>query len=522
MIRIALIGNPNVGKSTLFNLLTGSNQHIGNWPGKTVEIAWGDTEVGGLKLRFVDLPGTYSIRGEDDAEKVVEEYLKTRPELVLVVADASQLHQSLYPLIQVLELGFRAVLVINMLDEAEKLGIKIDLSGLSKELGIPVVGTVARAGIGKEDVFKAVLEALKTKPRKLPKMSAEERHRFIEKILKKHVKGRPKRKEGIDKFLFTPVADLSLFLFTFAVLFYPTFTLAPKVSDFIVGLLPELNPAVFSVLEAVLSFLPLIFVFFFIFTALEDSGILARVAASFDRLLPLPGRAFFPVLMSFGCNAIAVPATRIMRDKEYRRAIVLALPFIPCSTRISVLIAFLSFFRSLAFPLAFFFLLISLFSAFLTARIFARRKKPPLVIELPPLRLPSLKVVLRISWLRTWSFFKKIFIWIFAGALVGSYYPLFLPELSKSGKIALSLILGFFAKELTLGTFAGMFKTLNLLEIFTFKEALAFLAFYTLYTPCLATLASIKAECGAELAVKSFLWSLFVALSVSFLILLIL
>jgi ferrous iron transport protein B len=159
-VTVALAGNPNCGKTTLFNVLTGSQQHVGNWPGKTVELRTGAYTGAGGTFRIVDLPGTYSLAALSPEEAVARDYLlEGRPDVVVVVVDASNAERNLYLAVQILELGIPTVIALNMSDVAEARGLEIDYAGLSKALGVPVVRTVARRGEGVSDLIEAVTAA---------------------------------------------------------------------------------------------------------------------------------------------------------------------------------------------------------------------------------------------------------------------------------------------------------------------------------------------------------------------------
>lgn len=163
-IRVAFAGNPNVGKSTLFNLLTGAHQHIGNWPGKTVELAFGRKEYKGYEFELIDLPGTYSLSGFTDEELVARDFIvKEKPDVVVVVTSATTLSRNLYLVIQVLELTNNVVVAVNMIDEARRLGIKIDFTGLSNKLAIPFVPISALYGEGIEKLLDSIILVFKGK-----------------------------------------------------------------------------------------------------------------------------------------------------------------------------------------------------------------------------------------------------------------------------------------------------------------------------------------------------------------------
>ncbi|MBR9680653.1 MAG: ferrous iron transporter B [Candidatus Altiarchaeota archaeon] len=505
LFRAGLLGNPNVGKSTIFNVITGRRQHVGNWPGKTVDVSWAKVKYQNKLFEITDLPGTYSISGKDDAEKVTEEYISTKPDALLVVVDASSLHKGLYPLIQVMEKGHRVGLIVNMMDEINE--DSIDLKKLEKNLKIPVLGLSKNKDKG--EILKFLNS---TKTVKINNKNPKGRHNLIALLLKGVVKSEA-RKDGMDKHLFSPLFDLALILLTSLALLAPPFYVATWMNDFVASIVPLTNPISASI-YTIFFFLVLIFLFFTTFTLIEDSGLLARAAASTDKYLPLPGKAFFPIVISFGCNVVGVTGTRVIPDKVYKRAVALAVPFVQCGTRIAILLLFLSFFPALtAALLGTYIFLAMLLAVVITILVFARGyKKPPLLMELPKIRTPSLKTAISFTYIRTKVFFTKVGPWIILGAFVGELIQL----LNLGGNLVfntiLALLLGFFAKELTAGIMLGVFGTLNVLTLFGPSWASAFIVFYALYTPCISTLAAIKSEFGTKDALISAVWSSFVAM----------
>ena len=164
-IVVALVGQPNVGKSTIYNQLTGALQHIGNWPGKTVEVAWSRVRFGDQNIILVDLPGTYTLSGFTEEEEVAVDFiLNEKPDVVVVITDVSALPRNLYLLLQVLELTNRVIVVVNMLDEADRWGIKIDFGKLRRAFGIPIIGTVAIKGIGLDEILRVAVKVARSPP----------------------------------------------------------------------------------------------------------------------------------------------------------------------------------------------------------------------------------------------------------------------------------------------------------------------------------------------------------------------
>ena len=641
--KIALTGNPNVGKTVIFNELTGSKQHVGNWPGVTVERKSGRYTYRGLEMEVVDLPGTYSLSPYSIDEKVARDYIvEERPDAVVNILDASNIERNLYLTVQLLEAGANVVIALNMMDEAEKKGIKIDTKRLSEILKTPVIPMVAVKGIGfrelkdaiyeevtrheehrhmtvgyGKDVEKAIvsLERDIEKCRKLKgyrrrwvaikllendkdaieklravgcaritemaedfreelekKLNddmdtyfADKRYEFIDDILRM-VLTRGKRiwafSDMLDEVLTHRILGIPIFLALMWAAFQFTFSVAAPFSDAIeVGFswLSDYvaasisNPWVSSLIARgiiggvgnVLIFLPNIFLLFFVLSLMEDSGYLSRAAFIMDKTMyrvGLQGKSFVPLLLGFGCNVPAIMATRTIEDRRDRLITILVNPLMSCSARLPVYILFAGAFfvgmqGTVIFSMYVMGILLAVLMALLFRRFLFRGRPAPLIMEMPPYRMPTLKSSALKMWENGSLFIKKagtiillgvVVVWFLStypqgpnGNIKDSYMavighwvqPIFAP-LGWDWKAVVALMFGFVAKEIVVATYGALYgvsganeesTTLrsNLQSSFTPVSAYAFMAFVLIYVPCLATIATIKSETG------SWKWALF-------------
>jgi ferrous iron transporter FeoB len=440
-LTFALAGNPNCGKTTLFNALTGSSAYVGNWPGVTVEKKSGRLQYGDDTMEIIDLPGVYSLAPYSPEEALAGDYLrKEKPDLIIDIVDASNLERNLYLTTQLMELGIPMVIALNMMDVVEHRGDRIDCGLLSALLGIPAVPLSASKGSGLSALLKAAAETAR-KPavsRRIAKPDAacrdpdlelaEARYRYIGKItgkaVKKHDSAAKSVTERIDAFATNRYFAIPLFLLTVMLIFWITFgpagsCLVNAVENLISG---RLSPAVQAGLRAagasvwvrgfvvngviagvgaVLKFLPQILLLFLLLSLLEDSGYMARAAFIMDapmRKIGLSGRAFVPLLMGFGCTVPAVMGTRILESEKDKRLTVLITPFMSCSAKAPVYSLFIaSFFvgaRPLVMLLLYLFgILMGILSSLLFKNSVLKGKPAPFVMELPDYRLPTLKNV---------------------------------------------------------------------------------------------------------------------------------
>lgn len=511
---ICIVGNPNCGKTTLFNALTGSRQEVGNWPGVTVDKKTGRYSFEGEEVEIVDLPGIYSVTpasnsGED--ERVARDYiLSGEAQAVINIVDASNLERNLYLTAQLLEMRVPMMVVVNMLDIAQNHGMQVDLNALERELGCPVVGVVASRGQGVRNLRRSISEFLKhpaVPPLKLsygaeidkaaadvtrelaaagtrhpawcavelleeaPGMDAmlpagagervapmierfrtgfdgeadiaiaEARYRFASEAAEKAV-----LREGttgvtmtdrIDRVVLNRWLGLPIFLAVMYVMFLFTQNFGGAFIDFFdilfggifvdgFGTLltnlgaPEwlkviLADGIGGGIQTVSTFIPPIFFLFFFLAILEDSGYMARAAFVMDRMmraLGLPGKAFVPLLVGFGCGVPAIMATRTMDRAVDRIVTILMAPFMSCGARLPVYVLFATAFfptngQNLVFGIYLVGILAAIFTGFLIKRFVLPGEAAAFVMEIPPYHLPTVKGVMMRTWDRLKAFVNR-------------------------------------------------------------------------------------------------------------------
>ncbi|MDL1871718.1 ferrous iron transport protein B [Deltaproteobacteria bacterium PRO3] len=461
---VALVGSPNSGKTSLFNALTGGRQRVGNYPGVTVERKEGSIErPGGHRLKILDLPGTYTLDANTLDEAVTRGVLLTRkiegapPDLLVAVADATNLERSLSLVLELKELGFPMVLVLNMMDLARSRGLAIDLETLSRELGMPVFPVVAVKKEGLDPLLEEMLRRVGKKPRPLtqtfpehtwtlPRHSPEEvraRYREIDRILNRANAGhlKPARwTDRIDRAVLHPLWGSLLLVAILTFVFQSIFNWASYPMDLIergIGLLSEglrallpqgwlqnlLIDGVLAGVGSVVVFLPQILMIFFFILLLEDSGYMARAAFLMDRQMGrvgLHGRAFIPLLSSFACAIPGIMAARTIENPRDRLTTILISPLMACSARLPVYTLLISAFipNSVVwgpFRLQGLVMLglyaLGLVTGLIVAWIFKkavfRGPTPTFLLELPTYKWPSLRNVLIGMWERARLFLRR-------------------------------------------------------------------------------------------------------------------
>ncbi len=711
---VALVGNPNVGKSTLFNALTGARQHVGNWPGKTVHVATGTWRAGERTIGIIDLPGTYSLLPRSPDEELTRDLLvdrdtPRRPDVAVVVVDAANLARNLYLLAQVLDTGVPAVVALTMLDVAAGRGIEVDPEALSRALRVPVVAvqprrrrggdllasavvavlsgtsgpdlatpavadlgepaeaaiaeltatiradaTVAHRfaprwlamelltdgpgcarldGLAGADRIRAAVPAARHRllstpgrgqagagtipddpdllpgdpdllpddPDLLPDdpetLVAERRYAWVHEVLRASL-----RRDGalsvtlsdrVDRVLTSRWFGVPIFLAVMWGVFVATTRLATPLQGGLQGILdgPVRTGAAWLLTRAgappggfvaglvldglvagvgqLLTFVPLMAIMFVLLAVLEDSGYLARAAFVVDRfmrLVGLPGRAFLPLVVGFGCNVPAIAGTRILSDTRQRLLTTLLVPYVTCSARLTVYLLLGNvFFGSAAGTVIFAMYLLSialviLIGLLLRRTLFRGHRREPLILELPPYRRPTLRVIGGQTWQKLAGFLRTASgiivvavtaVWLLSSIPAGattsataassqpgvaarpaatpvsdSVYgvtaravaPVFAPAGYGDWHATAALMTGFVAKEAVVATFAQTYSAAQppdarragalggqLRDTFrntsgghTPVAVLAFLVFLLAYTPCVATVAAQRHEIGTR------------------------
>ncbi|PCJ89909.1 MAG: ferrous iron transport protein B [Flavobacteriales bacterium] len=440
-LKIALAGNPNSGKSTFFNNLTGLNQKVGNYPGVTVDKKTGtcffENGSGKITAEIIDLPGAYSVKSKSEDERIAAEVIsnhknKDHPDVIVYVADASNLKRALFYCTQLIDLGKPVVLVLNMIDIAQEKGIKIDFEKLSEELGTPVVSTNARKNIGTEKVLSAIGSI---DPAKNIFLNGTEngnaiylRYKKIDEILQKCVSKSPIEKPDFTKKLdavFThKIWGFAIFLGVLLLIFQAIFSLSEYpmqwiessfilLNDFISNQLPEgaltdlLTNGILAGLSGVLVFIPQIALLFFFIAILEDTGYMARVSFITDKIMRkfgLNGRSVVPLISGVACAVPAIMSARTIGNRKERLITIMITPLMTCSARLPVYILlislvipnqkFLGFFTLQGIVLMGMYLLgfVAVFgAAFVFKFVLKSKERSYFIMEMPTYKMPRWK-----------------------------------------------------------------------------------------------------------------------------------
>ncbi|RTL89343.1 MAG: ferrous iron transport protein B [Hyphomicrobiales bacterium] len=627
VLRIALAGQPNVGKSTVFNMLTGLSQHVGNWAGKTVERKEGWIDFAGRRIQIVDLPGAYGLTASSEEERIARDYIiKEKPDVVIMIANAAALDRNLYLLGELLELPAPVALGLNMMDVATAEGVNIMPVVLEANLGLPVVPITAVENAGVRDLLSAAVAladdravfhparpALTTKlartVRKLDRLigphapepyksgwvalkllegdveivaltrqstpqqdwreieallGEEEdaaleivggRYLWADRMVKAAVRRAAPRDasltERLDRLALHPIAGMAILFLVLGATFALTFAVAWPLQrlletgvvlplrEFATVALAGAPPALSHFIAdgvlggagLVMTFLPLLLVFYAIFGFLEDTGYLARVAYLTDRFMQrigLHGKSFLPFCLGFGCNVPAIVGARVIESPAGRLLTILLAPLIPCSARFAVL-AFLApvFFGkyalwvSLALVTANIAVLAAL-GAILNHTLF-RDARVSFVMELPLYHSPNPRTIGLYMWAHTWSFLRRAStmilavstaVWFLAYFPAGSINTSYLAELGQmlepigrllgfDWRLTVALFTSFVAKENAIATLGVIYGAEGgslagaLAQSVTVAAGLSFLVTTMLFIPCAATVAAMRQETGS-------------------------
>ena len=599
-MRIALAGNPNSGKTTMYNALTGRNEKVGNWAGVTVEKKEHPIKKGlydgDKELIAVDLPGAYSMSPFTSEESVTSIYIKNEnPDVIINIVDATNLSRSLFFTTQLLELGIPTVIALNKTDVKDKKETKIDVKALSEKLGCTIVETISTDAVGVDELVKVAVESI-GKGQKAPyiqedvdytdkkAVEADDRKRF--EFVNKLVKSVETRKvltkdrnvqDKIDKVLTNRWLGIPIFAVVMFLVFYISqASFGPFLADWLVAwlegfqslvgeLFGDANPLLYALLIdgviggaiAVIGFLPLVMIMYFLIALLEDCGYMARVSVVLDPIFKkvgLSGKSVIPFVITTGCAVPGIMASRTIRNERERRATVMLSPFMPCGAKLPVIALFAgAFFEDATWVgtiMYFAGIVLIFFGALLVNKITAyKAKKSFFIIELPEYKLPSIKNAFFSMCSRGWEYVVKAatiillcntavqimqtFSWSFQVAetadgsilasIAGPFAYILVPIVGVlSWQLAAATVTGFIAKENVVGTLAVCFVGLeNLIDteelalmegagaevatVFAITKvaALAYLMFNLFTPPCFAAIGAMS----SELRSAKWLWS---------------
>lgn len=569
MINAALIGNPNTGKTSVFNALTGSKQYVGNWPGVTIDKKYGFMNK---DIKIVDLPGIYAMDTYSNEEKIARAYLENEDvDVIINVVDSTNLERNLYLTTQLMQFNKPIVILLNMIDIAKKRGLDIDYSKLEKEFGVTILPISAKTKEGLDNIEEVIKKSKEITPNYTMSFKTEkEAYSYIDEAISKSSKGKGNSKyigEKIDKLVLNPILAYPIFLLALFLIFKFTFSwfgqpladgldafVADTFTPFVEGLLENSSiwfsslilDGVVAGVGGVIVFFPIVFALFLGISFLEDSGYMSRVAFLMDRIMRkigLSGKAFIPIIMGFGCSAPAIMATRTLESEKDRKMTALIAPLVSCGARLPVYALFASIFFSTNQELVVMGIyLLGIVIAILVGLLFKntlfKKDEQPFILELPEYKLPSLKSIILNAWDKSKGFIVRAGTLIFAVSIVvwfltyfnmsgytdeistsffaklgGIVAPIFKPLGFGTWEAGVSILTGLAAKEVIIGTMEIVYGDLALIlpTMFTSITALTFLVFVSLYTPCFAVIGVMRKEYGNKMMTISIVYQFVLA-----------
>lgn len=650
-INVVLIGNPNCGKTSLFNDMTGGREHVGNYSGVTVDAKSGSLKYNGYTFKVVDLPGTYSLASYSPEELYVRKYLAEQvPDVIVNVIDGPNIERNLYLTTELIDMDRPMVIALNMFDELRREGSTIDYSTLGAMIGVPIVPTVSKTGEGKTELLDTIIdvfegrhkdvrhihvhlgpetekavtqlknmikqegdaghkvsprymaikllerdpetervidaspigaEILERRDRLLEQLReltydevsasiAAEKYGFIAGALTETMIKREQKRNStgiIDRLVTNRYVGYPLFFIIMFITFWLTFTVGAYPMEWIQAgvdwlssvtqtYLPDgpvkdlVADGIIGGVGGVIVFLPNILILYFCISFMEDSGYMARAAFIMDKVMHrigLHGKSFIPLIMGFGCNVPAIMGSRAIESRSSRLITIMINPFMSCSARIPIFVLLAGVFFPEHATLVFFGMyltgiLVAVITARLLRRLWFKKDETPFVMELPPYRMPSMKISLRHTWSKGEQYIKKMGGIILVASIIVwalNYFPLkdkSLPAdqrqdsyLEMAGKAitpvmepcgfnweaTVSAMAGVPAKEIVVSTLGVLYTgdeavsdaslgqrlkqapAPGMSPGFTTASALAFMIFILLYCPCIATLTAIYRETGS-------------------------
>ncbi|MDD1709326.1 MAG: ferrous iron transport protein B [Methanoregulaceae archaeon] len=605
-MKVGLIGNPNVGKSVIFHQLTGVGVEVSNYPGTTINRQYGTTCFQKAIIEFIDLPGTYSLEGDSEEEKIVRSFVESdEADVIVAVLDAGRLERNLYLTLQVSEYRKPMLVILNMMDEAEKSGIQVDTAQLSSILGVEVIPTVAIQGKNTGSIIPAILSssrvpvvkvlydhhieaaikslktihnlewvdaihalqgqaedadireaatALSEEIERMHRMTvaqiiAGNRHHCAEHIANEVVHFQsPERGPDIDRLLTTRIPGIPILaailigiLLTVFVIgswleeaivtLINTFVMQPFLAAGLPPLAEQLGVSLILAIQAGFGIaFPFIFTFYLFIALLEDSGYLTRAAFLADRTLHrfgMHGQGIIPLVLGFGCNVPAIMSVKLLRTKRERLIASFLVTLVPCSARTVIIAGLVAAFIGLAAAMSVYLLvtIVILATGLILSRV-TPGDQYGMILEMSPLRRPTLKNVLLKSWLRIREFLLIAMpLLIIASIILGlfQYFGLmaafeeFIAPFSETvlglpSYATTALLFGILRKEMALETLIILAGTADLGSVLTMAQIYIFAVVSVLFVPCIATIAVLKKEIGIRMALVISAYTLVVGL----------